>query len=67
MFRVESWGSHGCYQRGGDSGPHDVSLWFYTEQVNDLYGICSPPGFTPSLRTALLKLSPPGLETIVLQ
>jgi ankyrin repeat protein/catechol 2,3-dioxygenase-like lactoylglutathione lyase family enzyme len=37
MMRVAPWGPGGCYQRAGKPGPHDVSLWFYTNQVDALY------------------------------
>jgi catechol 2,3-dioxygenase-like lactoylglutathione lyase family enzyme len=37
MMRVYPWGPDGCYHQGGKPGPHDVSLWFYTDQVDRIY------------------------------
>lgn len=37
MLRLEPWGPEGRYQQAGKVGPHDVSLWFYTDQVDQIY------------------------------
>jgi hypothetical protein len=39
MLRVFPWGTDESHQRAGHKGPHDVSLWFYTDEVDALYAL----------------------------
>lgn len=39
MMRIFPWGPDGRYQQAGKPGPHEVSLWFYTDDVDGLYAL----------------------------
>jgi len=48
MMRVFPWRPDGCYQQAGKSGPHDVSLWFYTDQIDSLYELLAAVAAEPA-------------------
>ncbi len=48
MLRLEPWGSEGQYQQAGKIGLHDVSLWFYTDQVDQIYQLLRSRQFATS-------------------
>jgi ankyrin repeat protein len=48
MLRLEPWGPEGRYQQAGKIGPHDVSLWFYTDQLDRIYQLLRSRQFAAS-------------------
>jgi ankyrin repeat protein/catechol 2,3-dioxygenase-like lactoylglutathione lyase family enzyme len=52
MLRLEPWGPEGRHQQAGKPGPHDVSLWFYTDQVDRIYQLLRSRQFAASKDSA---------------